>query len=141
MKEIDEYTNVIFGESTQPKPKNWSRKTLNCKCNIPIFEKSTDNVLGRIDIEYIVEPHNKTVMLGGYSKLKWWMSAKPKKWEVTHLKSYGFDDIEHSTHMGYVERGGALTPSPIYITVEDVNKYNTMILKQERRKKLKQLNN
>jgi len=137
--DIGEYTNIVFGESTQPKPKNWGRKTFNCSCNIPIFQKSSDNIIGRVEIEYVVKPTEDSVMLGGYNNSSWCVRHKPKKWEITHLKSYGLDEIEHTLHLGYIERGGVLTPTPIYIVMEDTNKYNAMILKQERRKKLKQL--
>ena len=141
MRKIEEYTNLIFGESTQPKPKNWSRKTYTCYCNIPIFQKDRSDILGRIDVEYTVEPTDESVYVGGHNKTNWWMKHKPKKWKITHLKPIDFGDIKYTIHIGHIERGGAITPSPIYISVEDMNKYNAMVLKQDRKKKLKNLMN
>ena len=141
MKEIGEYTNVSFGERHYPKPKNWSRKTFNCNCNISIYQANTTIILGRIDIKYIVKSKDEErIMVGGYNKTKWWSHSKPNNWKVTHLEE-PFEGIKYTIHFGYIERGGALTPTPLYIEIDDVEKYNTMILKQERRKKLKQLNN
>ena len=140
MKEISEYTNVIFGESHHPKPKNWSRKTFNCDCNIPIFHADTKIILGRIDIKYIVKSKKEeNVLVGGSNKTKWWYSSIPNNWEVTHLEE-PFEDIKYTIHFGYIERGEALTPTPLYIRMDDVDKYKNMILRQKRLQKLKQLN-
>ena len=141
MRKIEKYTNLNFSDSQHPKPKNWSRKTFKCNCNIPIYQKSTDKILSRIDIDYIVSPKKQeNVMIGGYNTKSWWFHGKPNNWKITHIKPTKFDDIEHTLHIGYIERGGGLTPAPLYIIIEDVEKYNKLILKEARLKKLKQLN-
>lgn len=140
MKKIGKYTNVSFGELHNPKPKNWARKTFNCNCNIPIYQADTDIILGRVDIKYIVKSKETLYVLhGGQNRTRWWMHSKPNNWKVTHLEE-PFEDIKYTIHFGYIERGGSLTPTPLYIEMDDVEKYNTMILKQERRKKLNKLN-
>lgn len=144
LKKIEYYKNLTFSDSEQPKPKNWSRKTFNCKCNIPIYKHVKDDevILGRIDIEYIVESkYQENVMMCGSTSKNWWVVGKPNSWKITHIKSFGFDDILYIIHIGYITRGGALTPSPLYIRIESVDKYESMILRQERRKKLQRLNN
>jgi len=137
MIKIEEYPDTTFGESQEPKPKNWRRKTFECSCNIGISHNKED--LGRIDIKYIVKSkHEEIVMQGGYNKPRWWSRAKPNNWKITHIEQK-FGNIKHTIHMGYIERGGALTPTPLFVEIKDIDKYKSMILREKRRKKLKQL--
>jgi len=138
---IEEYTNIVFSEYTQPKPKNWERRTFNCKCNIPVFAEDVNTVLNRIDIRYIVETKElELIQQGGSNKTKWWFNSKPNNWKVTHLESPNLDNIKHTIHFGYIDRSGALTPTPLRIVIEDVDKYKSLLLREARLKKLKQLN-
>lgn len=142
LKEIDKYENLIFNEQTIPKPKNWARKTFNCTCNIPVVEAdgttyNTEKILERIDIKYIVKnKEEENVMMGGHNKTKWWFHAKPNFWKITHLEISDFKDIKHYIYIGYIERGGALTPTPLFIVVEDIQKYKNLMLVRKRKAKL-----
>ena len=85
---------TTFGESQEPKPKNWRRKTFECSCNIGISHNKED--LGRIDIKYIVKSkHEEIVTQGGYNKTRWWSRRKPNNWEITHIEQK-FDNIKHT---------------------------------------------
>jgi len=147
LKKIEEYKNIIFDSFTQPKPKNWERKLYTCSCNIPIISKDSDinDIIYRININYIItnnKSENVNIITGNSS---WWRSKnKLNYWSITHLeepKVYGSDIsfIIDKIVIGYIERGGALTPTPLYITISDINKFNNILLKNERKNKLKNI--
>jgi hypothetical protein len=147
MKKIEEYKNLILNEYTEPKPKNWYRKTFDCGCNIPIVSADTDLVtdldsesLERININYRIKPIDEmSVMVGGSNQRNWWMSGKSNYWEITHLDLPDFKNIKYHIHVGFIKRGGGITPSPLYIVVEDVEKYKTLMLVKARSEKIKKL--
>lgn len=95
-----------------------------------------------IDIEYIVKPKDaKIIKAGGSNNKRWWFNSKPKYWEITHIKQTYLADITHIINIGYIKRDGVLIPLPLYVLVDDADKYNKLVLVKKRKAKLLKLQN
>jgi len=142
MKKIKDYTNILTRETIYPKPKNWTRKKKTCNCNIPLYFFEQQDIVDRLDISFKLEYFKHITPSILSSKYKWY-DTLPTNSEITHIKLpkilEQLDDYDFEICLGKLKRDKIGIPTPIYITIFNIQKYKTIVIREKRKEKLKNI--